>query len=98
MSREDFSEAEAEGNWSCRRVEIRVVLGPSLHWPFCSFGKGRGQSPFSPPRDPEGRGLWSCQVINGLGLSFKASSHCCLRIINIFRQLHPSSHNYTCFS
>lgn len=83
---------------SCRRGEIRVVLGQSPLWPFCSPGKGSGQSAFSLPGDPEGRGLWSCQVISGLGLPFNASSQDRQRIISTFRQLHPSFRNYTCLS
>lgn len=75
-----------------------MVLGQSPLWPFCSLGKGSGQSPFSLPGDPEGRGLWSCQVISGLGLPFSASSQDRQRIISTFRQLHPSFRNYTCLS
>lgn len=82
---------------SCR-VEVWEVLGQSPHWPFCSLGKGSGQSLSSLPGDLEGRGLWSCQVISGLELPFLTSSHYHQRIISIFRQLNPSFRNYNCFS
>lgn len=60
-----------ERSWLSQESRNRVLWGQSPHWPFCSFGKGSSQSPFSLPRDPEGRGLWNCQVISGLGFLLK---------------------------
>lgn len=83
------------GSWVSRKSGNWVLLGQSPRWPPCSLRKGSGQNTFFLPGDLEGRGLRSCQVISGLGLPFKTSSHYRQRIISIFRQLHPAFHIIT---